>query len=71
MNNDTTIKTRPTHTAFIIRKYKQNGEHRSEYTPIGAAWPHGDGKGLDIVLTAFPVNGRVSIRENKPKSEQA
>ena len=72
MSNDTTtIKTRPTHSAYQVRKYKTNGEYRSEYTLIGAAWPHGDGEGFDILLQAFPVNGRVTLRKNKPKAEQA
>lgn len=72
MSNDTTtIKTRPTHSAFQVRKYKMNGEYRSEYTNIGAAWIHGDGEGYDIVLQAFPVNGRVTLRKNKPKAEPA
>ena len=71
MSNDTTAKNRPTHTAYSVRKYTKNGEHKSDYTPIGAVWPHGDGKGFDIVLTAVPVDGRLAIRENKPKSEQA
>jgi hypothetical protein len=74
MSNDTitvpTDKNRPTHSAFLVRKYKKNGEHRSEYTNIGAAWPHQDGDGFDIVLTAFPVNGRVTLRKNKPRTEQ-
>jgi hypothetical protein len=28
MTNDTTIKTRPSHNAFIVRKYKKNGEYQ-------------------------------------------
>ncbi len=71
MSNDTTVKTRPTHNAFLVRKYKVNGEHRSEYTPIGAAWAHGDGDGYDILLSAFPTNGRVTLRKVKPKPEAA
>ncbi len=67
----TTTKNRPTHNAFAVRKYKQNGAHRAEYTVIGAAWQHGDGEGFDIVLQAFPVNGRVTLRKAQPKSEQA
>jgi hypothetical protein len=62
---------RPTHPAFLVRKYKKNGEHRAEYTQIGAVWPHQDGDGFDIVLTAFPVNGRVTLRKVKPKHENA
>lgn len=67
-NTTTTSKQRPTHNAFSVRKYKLNGEHRSEYTLIGAAWLHGDGEGFDIVLQAFPVNGRVTLRKVKPKA---
>jgi hypothetical protein len=70
MSNDTTTtKQRPTHNAFTVRKYKVNGEHRSQYTKIGAAWQHGDGKGYDVVLECLPVDGRVSLRLNEPKSE--
>jgi hypothetical protein len=73
MSNDTTptAKNRPTHTAYSVRKYKKNGEHKSDYTPIGAAWLHGDGNGFDIVLEAFPVSGRVTLRKVKPKAEEA
>jgi hypothetical protein len=71
MSNDTTVKTRPSHDALIVRKYKVNGEHRSQYTNIGAAWIHSDGDGFDIALTAFPVNGRVTLRKVKPKQESA
>ena len=70
-NTTTTSKQRPTHTAYSVRKYTQNGEHKSDWTRIGAAWLHGDGEGFDIVLEAVPVNGRIALRKNKPKSEQA
>jgi hypothetical protein len=69
-NDTTTTKQRPTHTAFSVRKYKQNGAHKSSRTPIGAGWVHGDGEGFDIVLEAFPVNGRVTLRKNRPQTEQ-
>ena len=71
MSNDTNTKNRPTHNAFQVRQYKVSGEHRAEYTLIGAAWQHGDGDGFDVILQAFPVNGRVTLRKIKPKSEQA
>jgi hypothetical protein len=35
MSNDTTTSKRPTHKAYSVRKYQQNGEHKSEWTPIG------------------------------------
>jgi hypothetical protein len=71
MTNSTTTKNRPTHTAFSVRKYQKNGEHRSDWTPVGVAWLHNDGEGFDIVLEAIPVSGRIALRKNKPKSEQA
>jgi hypothetical protein len=71
MSKDTTTSKRPTHTAYSVRKYQKNGEHKSQWTPIGSGWLHGDGEGFDIVLECIPVNGRVALRKNKPKSEQA
>ncbi len=77
MSNDTTTsnsatpKNRPTHTAYSVRKYQKNGEHKSDWTQVGVAWAHGDGNGFDIVLEALPVNGKIAIRKNKPKPEQA
>ena len=71
MSNDTTtIKTRPTHSAFQVRKYKTNGEYRSEYTLIGAAWPHGDGEGFNLKLEYLPLNN-AEIVIRKPKAVEA
>ena len=70
MSNDTTTSKRPTHTAYSIRKYKQNGEHKSQWTRIGAAWVSAE-EGFDIVLEALPVSGRIALRKDKPKPEQA
>ncbi len=36
--------------------------------PIGAAWFHKDGEGLDVVLQALPVSGRMVLRKAKDKS---
>ena len=38
-------------------------EVRRPLAPREAAWEHADGKGADIKLDAFPVNGRVVLRE--------
>jgi hypothetical protein len=39
------------------------------WTKVGAAWPHQDGKGFNITLSALPLNGRLVVRE--PKVEEA
>ena len=38
---------------------------------MGIAWAHKDGDGFDVILDAIPLAGRIAIRKNKPKSEQA
>ena len=62
-------KTKPTHRAFIVRNYQTgNGEEKSHWTAIGSVWTHQDGKGFDVTLAAFPVDGRLVIRVDEPKS---
>jgi hypothetical protein len=66
--SDTTSK-RPTFTAYSVRDYQKNGQKESDWARVGVAWPHKDGKGVDVILEAIPVSGRVAIRENKPKPQ--
>lgn len=46
---------------FIAYTVRQSGE-KSYWDRIGAAFPHKDGAGFDLVLDALPVNGRVTLR---------
>ena len=37
-------------------------------TPVGGSvWTHADGKGYDVNLIAFPLDGRIVIRPDEPK----
>jgi len=36
---------------------------KSSWSKIGVAWAHKDGKGFDIRMDAFPVDGRLVLRE--------
>jgi hypothetical protein len=59
---------KPTHRAFIVRNYQaENGAEKAHWTAIGSVWPHKDGKGFDVTLAAFPVDGRLVIRVDEPK----
>jgi hypothetical protein len=71
MSNTTTTSKRPTHLAYSVRDYEKAGETKADWTRIGVAWAHRDGNGFDIILEALPVNGRVALRRNKPKVQQA
>jgi hypothetical protein len=47
---------------------KKDGGHDAAWRQIGAAWFHKDGEGLDVVLEALPVSGRVVLRKFKDKT---
>jgi hypothetical protein len=40
----------------------REGDKSAIWARIGAAWPHNDGKGFNITLTALPIDGRLSVR---------
>lgn len=59
-------KNQPTHYVFHVRE----GDEKSFWTRIGAAWPHNDGKGFSIQLSCAPIDGRLTIRERDQDDDQ-
>jgi hypothetical protein len=60
-------KKLPSHRAYSVRG---EGE-TARWLELGAVWPHGDGKGYDVVLETIPVggfNGRLTLRAIEPQS---
>jgi len=58
-----TEKQRPAFDAYVV-----DGDGKEAFwSKIGAAWPHEDGKGYNLQLTAIPVNGRVALRLPREK----
>jgi len=56
---------KPSHEAFVV-----TGEGETAFwTKVGAAWPNDDGKGFNVDLVAFPVSGRLVLRERKEPRE--
>jgi hypothetical protein len=55
---------KPTHKAFVVED-RGDGEKDTDafWTRVGSAWPHKDGKGFNVVLSALPANGRLVLRE--------
>jgi hypothetical protein len=58
--------TAPRFDAFHI----QEGDEKSYWTKIGAAWPNADGKGYNIVLNCLPIDGKITLRLYEPKPEE-
>ncbi len=57
---------RPSHRIYAVTR---NGQKKF-WQPIGAAWPHNDGEGFNLVLDYLPLNN-AEIVVRKPKAEEA
>ncbi len=70
--NTNTQTNRSNFDAFTVREYEaSNGESRREWTRIGVAFPHKDGKGYSLLLQALPVDGKVELRLHEAKEKDA
>ena len=57
---------RPTHIAYWV---KDRENKKGEWHPIGVAWAHADGKGLNIALDLQPRDGRITLRVLEEKAD--
>ena len=73
MNTKTssTTETPERMDAFTVREFEAGGEKRREWTRIGVAFPHKDGKGFNVILQALPVDGRIELRLHEAKEKDA
>jgi CHC2-type zinc finger protein len=63
---------KPSHKVFVVEDRAGGGDDNEAFwTRIGSAWPHKDGKGLNIMLSALPTNSRLVLREYTEKDEKA
>ncbi|CAM5368241.1 hypothetical protein ATER59S_01527 [Aquamicrobium terrae] len=59
------VMVRPTQPSHDVYSVEGDGADKSFWTRIGSAWPHTDGKGVNLTLTAIPLNGRIVLRMRK------
>lgn len=59
-----TKSTKPDYAIYVV----EGKGDKAHWTKIGAGWSHNDGDGINITLTALPLNGRLTIR--KPKADR-
>lgn len=67
MNKDNQGKRQPSH---IIWQVIGEGE-KAKWIRVGAAWANKDGKGMNLRFDAYPVAGRIVVRELTEKPEAA
>jgi hypothetical protein len=53
-----------------VKEVAEGEDPDAFWTRVGSAWPHKDGKGLNLVLSALPINGRLVLREYTPEDEK-
>lgn len=54
---------------YIAYEVSEVNSEKSIWNAVGAAWNHNDNKGINIVLFAVPVSGKITLRT--PKSDDA
>jgi len=55
---------RPSHKAFVVEDRGEGDKKDAFWTRVGSAWPHKDGKGLNVQLApGVSVSGRLVLRE--------
>ena len=71
MSKETQTKsTKPTYIAYHVRNNKdEQGE--AFWTRIGAAFPNKDGKGFNLLIDVFPLDGRITLRLPTEKTEES
>ena len=72
----TPVSGKPSHKVYAVEDREvdpsenDGDDNKAFWTRVGSAWPHKDGKGLNIVLSALPVNARLVLREYTPEDEK-
>ena len=63
---------KPKYKVFVVedREVEEGDDNDAFWTRVGSAWPHKDGKGLNVVLSALPVGNRLVLREYTAKDEK-
>lgn len=60
--------SKPIYDVFVV---DDRGEDQDAYwLKVGAAFPHKDKDGMNVVLQAVPTNGRLVLRRFKEKPEE-
>jgi hypothetical protein len=55
---------RPSHRCFVVEDREGANGKEAYWLKIGSAWPHKDGKGFNLQLSALPAHGgRIVLRE--------
>ncbi|MGH8547553.1 MAG: hypothetical protein ACRERU_02915 [Methylococcales bacterium] len=55
---------------FIAYQVQETQDGKGIWNRIGTAWRHKDGHGVELSLNSLPVNGHVTLREQREDGTQ-
>lgn len=55
---------------YIAYSVKDTPDGKGHWNRVGAAWEHGDGKGVQLQLDSMPIDGRITLREMRDQRMQ-
>jgi hypothetical protein len=61
---------KPTYKVYAVHEPTGGGETGPFWARIGSAWPHADGKGISVVFSVLPMNGRLVLREYDAEQDE-
>lgn len=68
MNDDhSNTGRKPDQIAYSV---KETPDGKGYWNRVGAAWQHKDGNGTEIILDSVPVDGRISLRNQRDQRMQ-
>jgi CHC2 zinc finger len=67
----TQMNARPSHRAYVVEDADgDQPDQKGFWTKIGSAWPHKDGKGLNVqLIPGISISGRLVLREYTSEDE--
>jgi hypothetical protein len=73
MANNKETQTKSSKPAYIAYNVRNNNDEQGAgfWTRMGVAFPHKDGKGFDLLIDVFPLDGRITLRVPTEKTEQS
>ena len=66
-----TVSGKPSHKVFVVEDRGDGDDNDAFWTRVGSAWEHKDHKGLNVVLSALPMNGRLVLRDYTDEDAKA
>jgi hypothetical protein len=62
--------SKPSHIAYGVKEVTKDGKKQSYWRAVGAAWPHKNGEGFDVVIhDQISVTGRITC--TVPRADEA